>query len=726
MSIGTFGSFTQARLAIYAAQTGINVSGNNISNINTEGYTRQKVDQQSLYNKGTDRYYSRYDVRTGLGVLCTGVSQLRDPYLDIRYRNEMSDVGESDSKLQGLQQIQSILDEVGDGEITEGEDFGLIAAYFGEIYDSLSKLVGQTAHHEYDIQARTNCDTLAKQFNAYANKLEQLHTNIVSQYETQVTAVNGLLTEIRDLSEQIRKSDIYGDKALEMRDLRNLKIDQLSEYMKIKEEYNTEDIGAGQSVEKLIIRMGNANPDIAVDSDETVLIDGIYGAQISILPKENPDYDKDADPAAAGVTVPDPADPAHSKYFKYLDPDGNRTNVASEAAHNDNFDMAVSELRDARGTLHYTSKTKTAAATQADYEKYQNDIKDPTLKKNYTKTDPDTGAVTVTSYYKKGADYFKQTYTRTPSTETKLDDNDIHGRLQAQRELLTEAGEFTDKDIIDGKNGLSSDELAATKRGLPYYQHILDLLANQFATVMNAANRGYLTNPDGEYIDEDGKVIQLDGESIVSGKELTDGQKAALGTQTLEEYLKANKAIFKGGNLFSNGGESNDDKDPAITAANISVSLDWSTGAIQIQNSYICPPSAEGADTYLTTPAATDSTNILHIQAAFNTKREFRPDTLLGGNVDHEPMFRGTFEEMWVQVGATLGEDQNIISTELDSSYEAATEIASSKDSVSGVDFNDEAMNLMMYAKSYNAACRLMTTIDSVLDKLINNTGLTT
>lgn len=35
-------------------------------------------------------------------------------------------------------------------------------------------------------------------------------------------------------------------------------------------------------------------------------------------------------------------------------------------------------------------------------------------------------------------------------------------------------------------------------------------------------------------------------------------------------------------------------------------------------------------------------------------------------------------------------------------------------------------MNLMMYAKSYNAACRLMTTIDSVLDKLINNTGMTT
>ena len=50
----------------------------------------------------------------------------------------------------------------------------------------------------------------------------------------------------------------------------------------------------------------------------------------------------------------------------------------------------------------------------------------------------------------------------------------------------------------------------------------------------------------------------------------------------------------------------------------------------------------------------------------------------------------------------------------------------SSRDSVSGVDLNDEAMNLMQYSKSYNAACRLMTTLDSVLDKLINGTGITT
>ncbi len=44
----TFGSFNTVRLGIYAAQKGLDVTGNNITNINTAGYTRQRLDQVSL------------------------------------------------------------------------------------------------------------------------------------------------------------------------------------------------------------------------------------------------------------------------------------------------------------------------------------------------------------------------------------------------------------------------------------------------------------------------------------------------------------------------------------------------------------------------------------------------------------------------------------------------------------------------------------------------------
>ena len=57
-SIGTFGSYNIARLGIFAAQGGLNVTGNNIANINTDGYTRQRLNQSALRTGGADRYTS--------------------------------------------------------------------------------------------------------------------------------------------------------------------------------------------------------------------------------------------------------------------------------------------------------------------------------------------------------------------------------------------------------------------------------------------------------------------------------------------------------------------------------------------------------------------------------------------------------------------------------------------------------------------------------------------
>jgi flagellar hook-associated protein 1 FlgK len=87
-------------------------------------------------------------------------------------------------------------------------------------------------------------------------------------------------------------------------------------------------------------------------------------------------------------------------------------------------------------------------------------------------------------------------------------------------------------------------------------------------------------------------------------------------------------------------------------------------------------------------------------------------------------MFTGTFQEMLTNMSAILGNDIRSTSVLLDNYNAAATELDTSRSSVSGVDLNDEAMNLMTYQKSYSAACRLMTTLDEVLDKLINGTAV--
>ena len=904
MAIGTFGSFTQARLAIYAAQTGLSITGNNISNINTLGYTRQRLDQTSLHVGGSDRYANAADVRTGQGVLCTGVSQLRDPYLDIRFRSSNADVGYMDAKLSGLQQIASILDEVGKGEQTEGDDFGILGAGLEEIRKALGNLTTETGHAEFDRQVKAAVEKVVGRFNDYAAKLEQLYNNTVTGLEKKVEKVNGLLTGIRELNEEIRKCDSHDDNALELRDQRNVLIDELSGYIKIDVTYSMEEICPGQEVEKITIKLDDANPDPTSVTDTATLIDGVYAAQISIdqvaqkreldpkdtttwpylgadgkpamFPEDaaearipNPNFDAAQDPSdtnprylmADGTPTNDPAQAAPARTLNpkadltrpnavgnewYLDADGavttdpNLSQISYEAnpdykpylngkgqptadeseaklVNNPNFNMTVSELRDRKGYLHYITEKQTPIELRKDGDAaaYQEAIDN--LGKTIKNRDPDTGNMHIVSYRESGKDengdpiYTKYEYVQVLSTPVHLDDNDLHGALQADRELLTEKGEFMDTSIIDGTNedALSCDEKARSKRGIPYFQKSLDLLANQLANAINGANQGYRYDDQGNYIglvmgedgepmvDEDtGRVIGMpvsipyqkldengapmvddDGNAVMgeyklnkdtkwdkpevwdalpkevktaleaTGKTGTEAVKAYLSQPQTHQVQKTDQAgkpmfdqngnpimeevpytdedgnpitmgIFEGAVLLSN--HNNGDDTTNITARNISISNSWSNNAVSVIRSFQCGPGESE-------PASGDSKNVLHMQNLFHTKMDYVPSDLFSTrDATGDSMFNGTFSEMWENMGGILGNDQDVTNNSLTTSYKTTLQIDTNRDSVSSVDFNDEAMNLMMYAKSLNAACRLMTTIDTVLDKLINNTGVTT
>ena len=661
-SIGTFGSFTQARLAIYAAHKGLSVTGNNIANVNTTGYTRQRLEQSSFGASGADRYYSSFDSRVGNGVLCTGLTQLRDPYLDIRYRGEMANVGSMDTKLGGLENIQAVLDEVGKGD----DAFGIIEAQLSDMVAKLRQLSDQTGHSLYDIQVRASADTLTKQLNAYASRLQEVYKNNMASYQQDVSKVNGILTNIRDLNATIRKNEIHGDNSLELRDERNLLIDQLSQYMKVDVTYTTEDIGGGQWVEKLVIKLGDANPDgKAGGTDTTTLIDGVYGAQLSTtqLLTMNPKADL--------------KQPNSQTNQWYLDANGKATEKEEDAAKYDdpNLGLTVSALTDRNGAV----------------------MKDKDGKESKT---------------------------------VDLADNDLYGALQSQRELLTRSGEFSTQEDID------RDPNAASQRGIPYYQKSLDLLARQFAQTLNDANQGYVYDEKGNYVkgtmDADGKITRDNPSSFTfvnlqntaethtlnrndTWDKLPDWVKNQMGgANSVEDYLKGNKGISMGAPLFSNRGDRNDTD--GITAANISISAKWAEGP-QIVRSFQLPSAMDKIP-------STESSNIDHMIYLFEKKQDYKPGTVdpdaKGKDVT---MFTGSFQEMWSNIGSVLGNDMKVTSTLLDAYYASSVSLDTSRDSVSSVDFNDEAMNLMQYSKSYSAACRLMTTIDSVLDKLINGTG---
>jgi len=706
--IGSFGMFTTVRLGIYTSQKGLNLTGNNIANINTEGYTRQVLNIKSMNASGVDRY-SDSNVRIGSGAYVTGLSQLRDPYLDIRYRTECASVGYMDTKLSNLNDIAAILDEVGDGEDANG----IISAQLADLSSALQNLTEYTGQGEFDTQVRSSAASLVALFNSYASKLEEVEVNAVDRFEKDLVTVNELLTNIRNLSTAIRTNDIHGSPSLESRDERNRLIDELSQYIKIEVEYTTENIGPAVDVEKLSIKLAGTYPG-------TYLLDGIYGVQLE-QSDLNPNYD--------------PTDPTSLPYW---DKENNCPTAVS------NFDLRMTALTDNKGNVKTTySRLPTVEIVPGEKVFNENgdevDIQEmidaltAQGRSPYTWTTPAKDGHQTQYLLREipGEDGAAPSYTLTQteiklSTGIELGDNDLYGALQAAREFLTESGEFATQDYI-----AAVDPNAATKRGVRYYKQALDLLARKFAETMNNANNDFRYT----YSVEDDKYYYVDD----SGTPITDPngggflEKMQLLTDTelkqLEKkdpvayreymdkiaYLEANGSrAAKYGNLFSIRGDSNDAE--GITAGNISISAAWASGDVQIVNSYSTIP---GTDTIGTT----DNTNILHLVHLMDQDMNYSPAELVGGSKD-ETMFTGSFSEMLGNINAVLGNDQSSTQIMLDNYYVAAVELDTSRDSVSSVDLNDETVNMIQYQKSYSAACRLMTTMDEILDKLINGTGI--
>lgn len=272
--MASFGDFVIARTGIMSSQMALNITGQNISNINTTGYTRRSLDQTTFVLNGSGLYRSNNSFSAGAGVMMNGISQLRDPYLDIRFRDEMSNVGSADALLGGLEQIQQVINDVNKNGIT---------TQFQDLLDKFGKLNSNNiGTAEFDNLIKNSAQSLCQLLNQAASKLQDVKENYEMKYNEEVGNLNDLIDNIRNINEQIRKADINGDLALELRDQRNVMLDELSQYMKVDITYGKESLGSGIEIEKLTINV----VDDSTGKSGYTLIDGINSADIIV----NSDY----------------------------------------------------------------------------------------------------------------------------------------------------------------------------------------------------------------------------------------------------------------------------------------------------------------------------------------------------------------------------------------------------------------------------------------------------
>ena len=229
----TFMGFEASKTAIFAAQKALDIVGNNLSNISTEGYTRQRVDQVSV---SPGNYTSRLSLNlvtySGMGTDINGISQMRDVLLDSAFRSENATMGYYDRNAGMLEDIESIFQELETG--TDGNGYGLGDA-ISQLYKALEGFASNASSETGAMIVANSVNNIAQLLNQQYTKLDESATRYKNELSVDVDEVNGILKDIAVLNKSIANSMVVNDYGEdygpnELFDERNLLLDRLSEF----------------------------------------------------------------------------------------------------------------------------------------------------------------------------------------------------------------------------------------------------------------------------------------------------------------------------------------------------------------------------------------------------------------------------------------------------------------------------------------------------------------
>jgi len=302
----TFLGYQTATSALKAHQSYMDVTGQNMANVNTPGYTRQRLDTSSFGFTARNLKYSLGGVVVGQGVKSLGVSQYRDAFLDLRYRTASAKTGDQQTQLEALGDLELFWDEIA----KDGLD-----SQFSDLWKQLQSLASNgSTDPVYQSVVRTSAQVLTQMLNEYAKQMETVRDQQYEYMENGANVrVNQLLKNISILNQQIRDANIGGNPALELNDERNMLIDELSSYLDIEVDIEKIGIGSGHTVDELSINLKLS------DGTKVKIVDNNEFAEFKTSKNSlNP-------------SDPDPSDPSGSFDVKFVLTDlaGNTTDISN-------------------------------------------------------------------------------------------------------------------------------------------------------------------------------------------------------------------------------------------------------------------------------------------------------------------------------------------------------------------------------------------------------------
>jgi len=297
----TFGGLNTARTALWASQRGLDVTGQNIANVNTDGYSRQRVELRAMGGTAVPAIHS-VSSPVGNGVDADQVIRIRDVFLERRGQVESAKAAELTVGDEALAQVEAAFREPGETGIQN---------MLAKVWTGFSAVANATDPQDPAArrQVLERLDILANGMQTTRATLDQQWLQTRDNLEALAAEVNSTASSIADLNTQIRQATRSGLPTNELSDRRDLLVGQLAQRVGATsvaaEDGMVDVIVAGTTLvasgSALGVRVAGADsPDdlgagddprlVTVPGGTSLAVGGTAGGQLSVLTSTVPRY----------------------------------------------------------------------------------------------------------------------------------------------------------------------------------------------------------------------------------------------------------------------------------------------------------------------------------------------------------------------------------------------------------------------------------------------------
>ncbi len=239
--------------AISAYQRALSTVANNISNVNTEGYSRQDV---VLKDSAPKKLASMY---VGTGVILQNIKRQYDAFAESNLRNSTSDLA---SQKPMVDYAKRVMDIMGDKSI------GLSSA-FDDFFAAAGALSADPASTVQRTSFLRSADGVASRFGELNTQLELIATETRQGVESVAAQINTLTSQLALINQSMTKSPTLESQPAELLDRRDLTLRQLSDLVRVKTSFTTNgtvNVSLGTTMTQGLVVNGNKARPIGVDA----------------------------------------------------------------------------------------------------------------------------------------------------------------------------------------------------------------------------------------------------------------------------------------------------------------------------------------------------------------------------------------------------------------------------------------------------------------------------